>query len=97
MQRSTLEAILARAPGLARDADSAKTRFVLTDGNDLTLYLGRPGSGMALQNVIAIELLETHIEVEVKDRGTLLTGYEAVQAALAGTRKERSARGGVGF
>jgi len=97
MQRQTFEAILARAPGLARDGASEKPRYTPTDGHELTLYLGRPGTGMAIQHVLAIEVHEAHVEIEVKDRGTLLTEIEVVQAVLAGSRKERSGRGGVGF
>ena len=93
MQRETIESILGRAGGIERKGE----RFVSLDEHDFSVYIGRPGSAMALQGVLSIALLETHAEIEVKDRGTFYTTYEAVHALLVGPRKEKSARGGVGF
>lgn len=93
MQRETLEAILNRSPGLQH----VEGRFRAVDEHEVSVYIGRPGSAMALQGVLSVVLLETHAEIEVKDRGTFYTTYEALHAVLVGPRKERAARGGVGF
>ncbi len=100
MQRETLEAILGRAPGIDRKADARdkSERFVAQDEHEISVYIGRPGTAMALQGVLSVALFETHLEIEAKDRGTFYTTYEAVHAMLVGPRKEsKSARGGVGF
>ena len=99
MQRETLEVILGRAPGIERKSDqAAKTeRFNTLDEHEISVYIGRPGSALALQGVLAITLLDAHAEIEAKDRGTFYTTYEAVHAVLVGPRKEKNTRGGVGF
>ena len=93
MQRETLEAILGHSAGFSRDGG----RFKAADEHEVAVYIGRPGSAMALQGVLSIVLIDTHVEIEVKDRGTFYTTYEALHAVLVGPRKERSSRGGVGF
>lgn len=93
MQRETLEAILGRTSGLQR----AEDRWKAVDEHEVAVYVGKPGSAMALQGVLSIALLDVHVEVEVKDRGTFYTTYDALHAVLVGPRKERSGRGGVGF
>jgi hypothetical protein len=93
MQRETLEAILNRTSGLQR----AEGRYRAVDEHDVAVYIGKPGSAMALQGVLGLALLDSHVEIEVKDRGTFFTTYEALHAVLVGPRKERAARGGVGF
>jgi len=93
MQRETLEAILGRTSGLQR----ADGRWKSIDEHEVSVYIGRPGSAMALQGVLSMALLDAHVEIEVKDRGTFFTTYEALHAVLVGPRKERSVRGGVGF
>ena len=93
MQRETLEAILGRTAGL----EGGDGRWKAVEEHEVAVYIGRPGSAMALQGVMSIALLPTHAEIEVKDRGTFFTTYEALHAVLVGPRKERTARGGVGF
>lgn len=93
MQRETLEAILNRTSGLQRVED----RWRAVDEHEVAVYVGKPGSAMALQSVLAVSLIDTHVEIEVKDRGTFYTAYEALHAVLVGPRKERASRGGVGF
>lgn len=93
MQRETLEAILGRTTGLQRDG----ARWKAVEEHEVAVYVGRPGSALALQNVLSITLLDTHVEIEAKDRGAFYTTYEAIHAVLVGPRRERSSRGGVGF
>jgi hypothetical protein len=93
MQRETLEAILNRTSGLQR----TEGRYRSVDEHEVAVYIGRPGSAMALQGVLSIVLLDTHCEIEAKDRGTFFTTYESLHAVLVGPRKERASRGGVGF
>lgn len=93
MQRETFETILTRAAGIEKRDE----RFVTRDENEIAVYVGRPGNALALQGVLAIALLDGHAEIEVKERGTFYTTYDAVHAVLVGPRKERSGRGGVGF
>ena len=93
MQRETLEAILNRTSGLTR----SEGRYRAVDEHEVAVYIGRPGSAMALQGVLGLVLLDTHVEIEVKDRGTFFTAYEALHAVLVGPRKEKAGRGGVGF
>ena len=93
MQRETLEAILNRTSGLSR----AEGRYRAVEEHEVAVYVGKPGSAMALQPVIALAMLDTHVEIEVKERGTFFTTYEALHAVLVGPRKERAGRGGVGF
>jgi hypothetical protein len=85
MQRETLEAILNRTSGLTL----SEGRWSAASEQEVAVYIGRPGSAMALQGVLSL--------IEVKDRGTFFTTYEALHAVLVGPRKERSGRGGVGF
>ena len=93
MQRETLEAILGRTSGL----EGGNGRWKSIDEHEVSVYIGRPGTAMALQGVLSLALLPDHVEIEVKDRGTFFTTYEALHAVLVGPRKERAARGGVGF
>jgi hypothetical protein len=93
MQRETLEAILGRTSGLER----SDGRWKSVEEHEVSAYIGRPGNAMALQGVLSIGLYDTHLELEVKDRGTFYTTYEALHAVLVGPRKERTSRGGVGF
>jgi hypothetical protein len=93
MQRETLEAILNRTSGLQK----VEGRWKAVDEHEVSVYVGKPGSAMALQGVLGVSLLDSHVEIEVKDRGTFFTTYEALHAVLVGPRKERAARGGVGF
>jgi hypothetical protein len=93
MQRETLEAILNRTSGLQK----VEGRWKAVDEHEVSVYVGKPGSAMALQGVLGLSLLDGHVEIEVKDRGTFYTTYEALHAVLVGPRKERAARGGVGF
>ena len=93
MQRETLEAILGRSAGFSR----TEGRFKAADEHEVSVYIGRPGSAMALQGVLSLSLVDSHVEIEVKDRGTFFTTYEALHAVLVGPRKERASRGGVGF
>jgi len=93
MQRETLEDILGRSSGLQRTED----RWKSVEEREVSVYVGKPGSAMALQSVLSITLLDTHAEIEVKDRGTFYTTYEALHAVLVGPRKERAIRGGEGF
>jgi hypothetical protein len=93
MQRETLEAILNRTSGLTR----ADGRYRTAEEHEVSVYVGRPGSAMALQSVLGLALLDGHVEIEVKERGTFFTTYEALHAVLVSPRKERASRGGVGF
>jgi hypothetical protein len=93
MQRETLEAILNRTSGLQK----VEGRWKAVDEHEVSVYVGKPGSAMALQGVLGVSLVDSHVEIEVKDRGTFFTTYEALHAVLVGPRKERAARGGVGF
>jgi len=93
MQRETLEAILGNSPGFSRDGG----RFKAAEEHEVSVYIGRPGSAMALQGVLSIVLVDTHVQIDVKDRGSFYTSYDALHAVLVGPRKERTSRGGVGF
>jgi len=93
MQRETLEAILNHTSGLQK----VEGRWRAVDEHEVSVYIGKPGTAMALQGVLGVSLLDSHVEIEVKDRGTFFTTYEALHAVLVGPRKERAARGGVGF
>ena len=93
MQRETLEAILNHTSGLQK----VEGRWKAVDEHEVSVYVGKPGSAMALQGVLGVSLIDSHVEIEVKDRGTFYTTYEALHAVLVGPRKERAARGGVGF
>jgi hypothetical protein len=92
MSRDVLIAILGRAA----HADASGSRFVVRPEHELTVYFGEPARAMSVDHVVAIELAPTHVEVEVKERGTLYAPYDAVHAVLdAPTRARRG--GGVGF
>ena len=92
MSRETLIAILARAA----EADAAGKRYAARTDHELTVHFGEPARAMSVDHVVAIELTATHVEVEVRERGTLYAPYEAVHAVLSAPTRAR--RGGnVGF
>jgi hypothetical protein len=93
MQREVLQAILRRAPGVQQDGD----RFLVRDDYELTVYLGQPGRAVAIDHVLALSLVDSHVEVEARDRGTFYAAYDAVHALLERRRKERKGAAGVGF
>lgn len=93
MQRETFETILGRAAGVEKRGE----RFVTLDENELSVFVGRPGAALSLQPVLSVALFETHIEIEVKERGIFYTTYDVIHAIAAGPRKEKSGRSGVGF
>lgn len=64
----------------------------------MTLYLGEPGRAMVVNHVQSITLLDTHLEIEARDRGSLYTAIDFVHAVQsAGAEKKGQKRGGVGF
>jgi hypothetical protein len=94
MQRDILRKILERAAGVSRDGDA----FQCEEGKELTLYLGEPGRAMVVSNVQRIALLDSHIEIKARDRGTLFTVTDFVQAVQAAdTETKGQKRSGVGF
>jgi hypothetical protein len=94
MPRDTLRAMLLRIASLQRDGES----FRCSEGHDVTLFIGELGRAMVVGHVQSVALLDTHVEVSARDRGTLLLPYEAVQGVqyVEGERKGGK-RAGVGF
>jgi len=93
MQRETLLAILGSAPGLRKEG----TRYQVGDGHSIAVYVGQPGRAAAIEHVLTINVPETHLEVEARDRGTFYLSYDAIHCVLAASRKERKGAAGVGF
>lgn len=92
MSPEALVAILSRAAA----ADAAKKRYSARPEHELTVHFGEPARAMSVDHVVAIELVSTHVEIEVRERGVLYAPYEAVHAILsAPTRAKRA--GSVGF
>jgi dsDNA-specific endonuclease/ATPase MutS2 len=93
MPRETLIAILNRL-GASLEGD----RYRLSEERELTVFLGQPGRAVAVDHVLSLQLSDTHVEVEGRERGTFFVTYETVHALLDGRRKERrGSGGGVGF
>lgn len=94
MQRDILRKILERVSGLTRDADSYRSQ----DGHELTLYLGEPGRAMVVSHVQSITVLDTHLEIQARDRGTLYAQTDSIHAIQsAGAETKGNKRAGVGF
>ena len=95
MQRETLATVLDRAAGVERDAEVYRRQ----EGHELTLYLGQPGRAMVVSHVESVALLDGHVEIEAKDRGTLYADYDTIHALLdrQGDDKKKHSRGTVGF
>ncbi len=92
MLRDTLVAILTRAA----KADRPGARYIARPEHELTVYFGEPARAMNVDHVVALELTDTHVEVEIKERGVLYAPYEAIHAVLS--TSARTKRGGsVGF
>lgn len=94
MQRETLRTIAERLQ-CVRDGDLYRVH----DERRLTVYLGQPGRGVAIDHVLSLLLSEAHLEIEARDRGTFYVAYDAIHAVLDGARKEGRGTGGgsVGF
>lgn len=94
MQRDTLRSILARVSSLQQTGDA----YRCTDGHEVTMFLGELGRAMVVGHVQSVTLLDTHVEVVARDRGTVLLPYEAVVGVqqVEGERKGGK-RAGVGF
>jgi hypothetical protein len=93
MQRETLLAILGSVSGLRKDG----ARFFVEDGQEIAVYVGQPGRAAALEHVLTVCVPESHLEVEVRDRGPVYFPDDAVHGVLATPRKERKGTAGVGF
>jgi hypothetical protein len=93
MEAVTLKAILSEAHGLKL----VEAEYRPDDDRELTVYLGKPGSSMAISHVLGVRLHPAYVEIRSRDGGTLYTGYESAQAVAC---REKSSPGGkrnVGF
>lgn len=52
---------------------------------------------MSIDHVVSVELVSTHVEIEIRDRGTLYAPYEAVHAVLDVPSRAKRASGSLGF
>ena len=96
MNRDTLEKILQRmvaSGSLAQDGDAdGGERFEIQEGHRVTFYIGRPGQAMQIEDIGALQLLETHLELASKDgASTSYLQFDALHAVKA-TASERSSR-----
>lgn len=58
MERPTLEAMLEAAAGIEREGDHYET----AEGYRVSLYVGEPGRGMQVSEVIRLELRDAYVE-----------------------------------
>lgn len=92
MSRETLIAILDRAA----KPDAGRKRYAARADHELTVHFGEPARPMSVDHVVAIELADTHVEVEVRERGVLYAPYEGVLAVLCAPRRDKRGAS-VGF
>lgn len=58
MERPTLEAMLDAAAGIEREGDHYET----AEGYRVSLFVGQPGRGMQVSEVIRVDLRDTYVE-----------------------------------
>ncbi|MCG8557162.1 MAG: hypothetical protein MJD61_18025 [Proteobacteria bacterium] len=89
MTRDTLLQILNNCQGVAPATEAHG--FEVAQGHRLTLFLGEPGSAMALTDVAGLRLQPEFVEARTRESETLYVGYDAVHAL-----RHRTGRGGDG-
>ena len=93
MSPDALKAILDRAA----DADKSGTRYRAREDHELTVHFGDPARAVSVDHVIGIELMDVHVEVEIRDRGMLYAPYEALHAVLDIATRTGRGGGSLGF
>lgn len=58
MERPTLEAMLDAAHGIEKKGD----QYTIEEGHRVSLYVGEPGRGMQVSDVLGLALHDTHLE-----------------------------------
>lgn len=81
----------------AAEIDSSGSRYRARADHELTVHLGDPARAMSIDHVVSVELVSTHVEIEIRDRGTLYAPYEAVHAVLDVPSRAKRASGSLGF
>jgi hypothetical protein len=84
MTRDVLQAILRAAPGLAEKAGS----YRVANEHRATFYLGNDGRGMVVNEVEAVKLSDSHVQITSKELGEVLCSYDSVAAIAIKPPKE---------
>lgn len=75
MERPTLEAMLAAATGIDRQGD----QYTVSEGHRVSLYVGEPGQGMEVSEVVSVKLDDTFCEVTSGEhRATYYVEYSSL-------------------
>lgn len=74
MDRTLLQQILDAAPGFQKTDEG----YVAGDEHRASIYLGKTGQATLLTDLVRIQLHDTHIEAEAKDRTLHFVVYEPV-------------------
>jgi antirestriction protein len=67
MERPTFEAMLKAATGVERDGDA----YIVAEEYILSLYIGKPGQGMELSQVVRLELAAAFCEASSSEHNTV--------------------------
>ena len=84
MTREVLQAILRQATGLSEKGNAYRA----ATETRVTLYLGSDAGSITVNEISAIALHDTFIEVSAPEAGKIFTGYDAVQAVAVKPPKE---------
>jgi len=94
MKREILIEILEQSSGLKKDG----AQFIVCDRHLITLYLGKPGSGMVVGDVQKLVPKKSYLEFCAKDKGVFYVEFETVYGISEKSDAKGSAsRSGVGF
>ncbi|HJL18884.1 MAG TPA: hypothetical protein RMH99_24690 [Sandaracinaceae bacterium LLY-WYZ-13_1] len=74
MDRALIETILAGTSGL----EKSDTGFQAADEHRASIYLGGSASTTVLSDLVRIQLHETHLEAEAKDRTLHFVTYDPI-------------------
>lgn len=92
MDRTLLASILEKSPGLQK----SDTGFLVADEHRASIYLGGNGPTTSLTDLVRVQLHETHVEAEAKDRTLHFVVYEPIFGVSVRRPREGEA-GRTGF
>jgi len=87
MTRDVLQAILRHATGLTEKGSA----FRVANETRVNMYLGTESGSIAVQEVSAIALHDSFVEISAPEPGKIFTGYEAVQAVTVKPPRDATA------
>ncbi|MEM8607208.1 MAG: hypothetical protein AAGF92_08885 [Myxococcota bacterium] len=75
MERPTLQAMLDAANGIEREGD----QYTVSEGHRVSLYVGEPGQGMEVAEVVSVKLTDAFCELTSGEhRATYFVEYSSL-------------------